>query len=245
MSSFDDPSFTGDNWARRYPDADLSDGPDPGPAVAFLAELAGPGARVLELAVGGGRVARPLSRAGVRVEGVEASAEVARRLAASPEGDAIPVVVADMADVPVDGPFDVVYVVWNSLYNLGTQERQVECVRNVARVLRPGGTFVTECFVPDLAQYDRQVVADDVTEESVALSVYRHEPHRQLLTKQRVTLTEQGIRLLPVRLRYLWPSELDLMARLAGLRLRARYGDWRRTPFGPVSTDHVSVYELA
>lgn len=243
MANFDDPSFTGDNWARRYPDADLSVGPDPGAAVDLLAGLVEPGARVLELAVGGGRVARPLSRRNLRVEGVEASAEVARRLAASPEGQSIPVVVADMADVPVDGPFDLVYVVWNSLYNLGSQERQIDCLSNVARVLKPGGTFVAECFIPDLAQYDRQVVADDVTEESASLSIYRHEPHLQLLTKQRVTFTEQGVHLLPVRLRYIWPSELDLMARLAGLRLRARYADWNRTPFGPASTDHVSIYD--
>jgi SAM-dependent methyltransferase len=243
VTSFDDPSFTGDRWARRYPDGDLTGGPDPAAAVDFLAELAGAGARVLELAIGGGRVARPLMRRGYRVEGVEASAAVAQRLAASPDGPSIPVVVADMADVPVSGTFGLVYVVWNSLFNLTTQARQVDCFRNVARVLEPGGTFVLECFVPDLAAYDRQVTVGDLTEDSALLSIVRHDRPEQRITKQLVTIAEQGIRLLSVRQRYSWPSELDLMAQLAGLRLRERHADWVRTPFGAASTDHISIYE--
>jgi SAM-dependent methyltransferase len=198
---------------------------------------------VLELAIGGGRVARPLLRRGLRVEGVEASAAVAQRLASSPEGAAIPVVVADMADVPVAGTFRLVYVVWNSLFNLTTQARQLDCFRNVARVLEPGGRFVIECYVPDLASYDGAIRAGAVTESSALLSAIQHDRAAQRIQMQHITIAEDGIRMLPVAHRYCWPSELDLMAQLAGLKLRDRYGDWQRTPYGPDSKQHVSVYQ--
>ncbi len=245
MTTFDDPSFTGDRWARRYPDGDLSGGPDPTAAVDFLAELAGDGARVLELAIGGGRVARPLLHRGLRVEGIEASAAVAQRLAASPDGGDIPVVVADMADVPAVPPFHLVYVVWNSLFNLTSQARQIECFRNVAGVLAPGGTFVIECYVPDLAGYDAPAEAGAVTEDSASISITQHDRARQRIQQQHVTFTEDGIRMLAVAHRYAWPSELDLMAQLAGLRLRERHSDWQRTPFSSDSQNHISVYETA
>jgi SAM-dependent methyltransferase len=241
MAGFDDPAFFGDRWASAY--QDLTRGPDPAPAVAFLAGLASPGTRVLELAIGGGRVALPLARQGLQVEGVEASQAVVQRLRAAPGGESLPVAVADMADVPVPGPFGLVYVVWNSLFNLPSQARQVDCFRNVARVLAPGGAFVLECFVPDLARFDRGVETTEVTEDSATISVTRHDPVAQRITRQHVTLDAQGIRLLPVALRYCWPSELDLMAQLAGLRLRERHGDWSRTPFDAGSRGHISVYE--
>jgi SAM-dependent methyltransferase len=243
MAGFDDPSFFGDRWASAY--EDLTGGPDPASAVAFLASLAGPGTRVLELAIGGGRVALPLARRGLQVEGVEASQAVVQRRRAAPGGDSLPVAVADMADVPVPGPFALVYVVWNSLFNLPSQARQVDCFRNVARVLEPGGAFVIECFVPDPARFDRGVETTDVTEDSATLTLSRHDPVAQRITRQHVTLDAQGIRLLPVALRYCWPSELDLMAQLAGLRLRERYGDWTQTPFDASSRGHISVYEPA
>lgn len=245
MTNFDDPSFTGDNWARRYPDSDLSVGPDPTAAVDFLAELAGGGARVLELAIGGGRVARPLLRRGLRVEGVEGSAVVAQRLASSPDGASIPVVVGDMADVGVAGPFRLVYVVWNSLFNLTGQARQIACFGNVAGVLEPGGVFVIECYVPDLAAYDAPIRTGAVTETSALLSVTQHNRAEQRIQMQHITIAEDGIRMLPVAHRYCWPSELDLMAQLAGLKLRERYSDWQRTPYGPDSKNHISVYEPA
>jgi SAM-dependent methyltransferase len=240
MAGFDDPAFFGDRWAGAY--QDLTRGPDPAPAVAFLAGLAGPGTRVLELAIGGGRVALPLARQGLQVEGIEASQAVVQRLRAAPGGASLPVAVADMADVPVPGPFGLVYVVWNSLFNLPSQARQVDCFRNVARVLAPGGAFVIECFVPDLARFDRGIETTEVTEDSATISVTRHDPVAQRITRQHVTLGAQGIRLLPVALRYCWPSELDLMAQLAGLRLRERHGDWSRAPFDAGSRGHISVY---
>jgi SAM-dependent methyltransferase len=241
MTIFDDPAFFGDRWASAY--EDLTAGPDPASAVEFLAGLASPGARVLELAIGGGRVALPLARRGLQVEGVEASQAVVQRLRAAPGGESLPVVVADMADVPVPGPFGLVYVVWNSLFNLPSQARQVDCFRNVARVLGPDGAFVLECFVPDPAQFDRGVETTEVTEDSATVTLTRHDPVAQRIVKQHVTVNAQGIRLLPVALRYCWPSELDLMAQLAGLRLRERHGDWSRTPFHASSRGHISVYE--
>ena len=179
------------------------------------------------------------------MEGIEVSAAVARRLQSAPGGSSVPVVVADMADVPVSGPFRLVYVVWNSLFNLTSQARQVDCFRNVARVLEPGGRFVVECYVPDVTGFDRPVEVDAVTEDSATITVTRHDRFAQRITQQHLTLSEQGIRSLPVAHRYCWPSELDLMAQLAGLRLRERHGDWIRTPFGPGSRDHISVYEPA
>ncbi len=223
----------------------MTGGPDPASAVEFLAGLAGGGARVLELAIGGGRVALPLARRGITIEGVEASRAVVQRLRAVPGGESIPVVIADMADVPVTGPFRLVYLVWNTLFNLTSQARQVACFGNVARVLEPGGVFVIECFVPDPARFDRGVETAEVTEDSATITLTRHDPVAQRITKQHVTLDGQGMRLLPVAQRYCWPSELDLMAQLAGLRLRERYSDWTRTAFDASSRGHVSVYELS
>ena len=243
MSGFDDPGFFGDRWASSYDDVtDL----DPGPAVEFLAGVAGDG-RVLELAVGTGRVALPLARRGISVEGVEASAAMVERLRAKPGGETMPVAIGDMADVPVDGPFSMVYLVFNTLYNLIHQERQVDCFRNVARVLEPGGVFVLETFIPDLAMFHKgqRVEAPVVTEDSAALRLSHHDPVKQHLTRQYVRLDSKGFHLTPVLLRYCWPSELDLMARLAGLRLRERHADWHRTPFGAESSSHISVYEWA
>lgn len=239
MTDFDDPAFSGDRWAGRY--HDLSQGPDPTAAVDFLAGLARPGARILELAIGGGRVAVPLARRGFAVEGIEASQAVVDRFRTLPGGD-LPVVTADLADVPVTGPFALVYVVWNSLFNLTSQQRQVDTFRNVARVLEPGGAFVCECYVPDPAAYDRQFRTDEVTEDTAGFTLTVHDRNAQVIRMQHVTVDGAGVRLLPVAHRYCWPAELDLMARLAGLDRRERWAGWDRTPFGRASGSHVSVY---
>jgi SAM-dependent methyltransferase len=240
MAGFDDPAFFGDRWADVYDERTTL---DPGPAVAFLAEMAGDG-RVLELAIGTGRVALPLAARGIAVEGVEGSEAMVERLRAKPGGERIPVVIGDMADVPAQGPFRLVYLVFNTLFNLPDAERQAACFRNVARVLDPGGAFVIECFVPDLARYDRdqRVEALDVTEDAATIEVVRHDAVAQRLMTQKVTFESQGIRLHPVALRYCWPSELDMMAGQAGLGLRERYADWDRRPFASDSAGHVSVY---
>jgi SAM-dependent methyltransferase len=197
MSGFDDPGFFGDRWADDY-----GNGPDPTLAVEFLAGLAGEG-RVLELASGTGRVTLPLSARGVDVQGVEGSTAMVARMRERPGGAQIPVVVGDMADVPVSGPFELVFLVFDTLFNLPSPERQMDCFRNVAQVLAPDGA------------------------------------------KQTITFTADGIRMLPVALRYCWPSELDLMASQAGLELQERYADWERRPFDSDSTSHISVYRPA
>jgi SAM-dependent methyltransferase len=242
MTGFGDPAFYGDRWADVY---DEHHGwLDPAGAVEFLAGLAGDG-RVLELAIGTGRVALPLAGRGVAVEGVDASEAMVARLRAKPGGGSVPVVIGDMAEVPVSGPFRLVYLIFNTLFGLLTQDRQAECFRNVAQVLGPGGVFVIECFVPDLARFDRgqRVRAREVTEDSATIEVSRHDAVLQRVTTQIVTLDGQGMRLRPVALRYSWPGELDLMAQAAGLRLTERYGDWDRRPFDSLSSKHISVYQ--
>jgi SAM-dependent methyltransferase len=242
VAGFDDPAFYGDRWAGVYDEhfAEM----DPAPAVEFLARLAG-NERVLELAIGTGRVALPLAGRGIAVEGVDASEAMVNRLRAKPGGESIPVVIGDMAEVPAAGPFGLVYLVFNALFGLLSKDRQAECFRNVARVLGPGGVFIIECFVPDLTRFDRgqRVQARAVAEDTAVLELSRHDLVHQRITTQVITFDGQGTHLRPVALRYSWPSELDLMARQAGLRLRERYGDWDKRPFHSASDRHISVYQ--
>jgi SAM-dependent methyltransferase len=244
MAGLDDPAFYGDRWAAVYDDHHRQ--MDPGPAVEFLAGLAGDG-RVLELAIGTGRVALPLAARGITVEGVDASAAMVERLRAKPGGGSIPVTIADMAQVPVSGPFRLVYLVFNTLFGLLSQARQAECFGHVARVLDPGGMFVIECFVPDLARFDhdQRVQARTVTEDAAIIEVSRHDRLQQRVTTQMITLDGQGMHLRPVAIRYSWPTELDLIADRAGLRLTERHADWDRRPFTSASDGHVSVYQRA
>jgi SAM-dependent methyltransferase len=202
------------------------------------------GGRVLELAIGTGRIALPLARRGVIVEGVDASEAMLERLRAKPGGDSIPVTIGDMAEVGVSGPFGLVYLVFNTLFCLLSQERQAECFQNVAKVLDPDGMFVIDCFVPDLTRFDRgqRVQTLAVTEDSAIFELSRHDAVQQRVTTQVVTLDGYGVHLRPVAIRYSWPGELDLMARQAGLHLADRYGGWDRRPFDSSSGQHVSVY---
>jgi SAM-dependent methyltransferase len=214
--------------------------------VEFLAGLAGDG-RVLELAIGTGRVALPLAARGITVEGIDASAAMVERLRAKPGGTSIPVTIGDMAQVPASGRFRLVYLVFNTLFGLLSQARQAECFASVARVLDPGGMFVIECFVPDLSRFDhgQRVQAQSVTEDSATIGISRHDKTQQRVDTQVVTFDSQGIHLRPVAIRYSWPAELDLMAERAGLRLTGRYADWDRPPFTSASDRHISVYQRA
>jgi SAM-dependent methyltransferase len=241
MTGFDDPAFYGGRWASVYDDR--YGGLDLAPAVDFLAELAD-GGRVLELAIGTGRIALPLARRGVVVEGVDASEAMVERLRAQPGGDSIPVTIGDLAEVGVSGRFRLVYLVANTLFCLLSQARQAECFLNVARVLDPDGMFVIDCFVPDLTRFDRgqRVQTLAVSEDSAIFELSRHDAVQQRVTTQVVTLDGDGVHLRPVAIRYSWPGELDLMARQAGLRLADRYGGWDRRPFDSSSGQHVSVY---
>jgi SAM-dependent methyltransferase len=240
---FGDPALFGEVWADDY---DEGPSPDPAPAVDFLAGLAN-GGRVLELAVGTGRVALPLAARGVRVEGVEGSPAMAARLREKPGGDGVPVTVGDMADVPADGPFTLVYLVYNTFFNLLEAERQQACFDNVARVLGEDGAFVIEAYVPDPSFFDRgqRVQALSVTENSATIEVYRFDLAAQRFHSQKITFDADGVRLRPHAERYCWPAELDVMAARAGLRLDTRLADWSGRPFGPDSTGHVSVYRRA
>ncbi len=244
MAGFDDPAFYGDQWAAVYDDHHGR--LDPVPAVRFLAGLAGDG-RVLELAIGTGRVALPLAARGITVEGIDASAAMVERLRAKPGGESIPVTIGDMAQVPAGGRFRLVYLVFNTLFGLLSQERQAACFASAARVLDPGGMFVIECFVPDLSRFDhdQSVHAQSVTEDSATITVSRHDKVRQRVDTQTITFDSQGTHLRPVAIRYSWPSELDLMAERGGLRLTGRYADWDRRPFTSASDRHVSVYQRA
>ena len=211
--------------------------------VTTLRELAG-GGRALELGIGTGRVALPLQQAGVEVHGIDASQAMVDRLRAKPGGDTIPVTVGDFADVAVEGEFSLVFALFSTFFSLLTQDEQVRCFQNVARHLGAGGAFVIEAFVPDLARYDRgqDVRAVRVGTDEVRLGVSQLDPVGQQITSQQIALTEEGARLYPVKIRYAWPSELDLMARLAGLGLRHRWEDWQRAPFAQGSSRHISVY---
>jgi SAM-dependent methyltransferase len=236
------PAMSFDDEVSRSYDRGLRGDEDA--AVAFLRELAGDG-RALELAVGTGRIALPLQAAGVEVDGIDLSQPMLDRLREKPGGETLGITLGDIADVPVEGRYRLVYIVFNSLFNLLTQDDQVRCFENVAAHLDDDGAFVVEAFTPGYLHRlrDHQYVdAEEVRVDGVWLDVARHDPTLQRLEKNHVSLTAEGIRLNPVVLRYVWPSELDLMARIAGLRLRQRHGGWERAPFTAESRLHVSVW---
>ena len=239
------PATYGDRIADLY-DRMVADLPDPVDCVERLAELAGPGP-ALELGIGTGRIALPLAARGVPVHGIDLSRAMVRRLRAKPGGDAIPVTLGDFAGVPVEGHYRLVYVVLNTFFGLLTQDDQVRCFAAVAGRLVPGGAFVVEAFVPDPARHQggQSIRVGYLGLDVVRLDLARHDPVAQRVDVQQLLVTAGGVRLQLVVVRYAWPAELDLMARLAGLRLRARWGGWRREPFGAASPGHVSVYERA
>ncbi|HEV3473947.1 MAG TPA: class I SAM-dependent methyltransferase [Actinomycetota bacterium] len=212
-------------------------------AVDCIAELAGSGP-ILELGIGTGRLAIPLTRRGVDVHGIDASEAMVARLREKPGGEGIPVTMANFRDVPVDGTYPLILVAFNTIFALTTQEDQVRCFEAVAARLSPGGMFVVEAFVPDPARFVEHQTTRTmrVEDDRVMLQASRHDPVGQRVDSQHILVAEEGIRLYPVQLRYSWPAELDLMARLAGLILRDRWGGWDRRPFDSESTGHVSVY---
>jgi ubiquinone/menaquinone biosynthesis C-methylase UbiE len=213
-------------------------------AVETLGQLAGKGP-ALELGIGTGRIALPMSQQGVEMVGIDASPSMVEKLRSKPGGDQIPVTLGDFADVPVEGEFPLIYIMFNTIFALLTQEAQIRCFQNVARHLTTEGAFVLEAFVPDLTRFTRgqnlQVL--NISENELRFDASQHDPVNQQVIAQHVFLTEAGVRLYPVQLRYAWPSELDLMARLAGLRLRSRWGDWKGGEFTASSGKHISVYE--
>jgi SAM-dependent methyltransferase len=213
------------------------------PTVDFLAALAGDGA-VLEFAVGTGRIALPLSRRGVRVHGIELSEAMVARLAAKPGAELVPVTIGDMAATRVPGTFRLVYLVFNTIMNLTTQDSQADCFRNAAAHLEPGGCFVIEVMVPQLQRLPpgETVQPFDVTSSHVGFDEY--DILTQCLVSHHYTAEADGrMRYSFTPFRYAWPAEFDLMARMAGMRLRERSSGWQREPFTALSTSHVSVWE--
>jgi SAM-dependent methyltransferase len=207
-----------------------------------LADLAA-GGRALELGIGTGRVALPLARRGVPVHGIDMSRAMVARLRAKPGGDAIGVTIGDFATTRVDGTFSVAYLVFNTIMNLTAQEVQVACFRNVAAHLEPGGCFVIEVHVPELRRLPpgQNVVPFHVSPTRWSFDVY--EVATQAMSSNYVEVADGRGEYWSIPFRYVWPAELDLMAQLAGLRLRERWDGWTREPFTSESRQHVSVWE--
>lgn len=210
------------------------------PVVDFLAELA-KGGSALELGVGTGRIALPLAERGVPVHGIDLSEEMVAQLQAKPGGERIPVTIGDFATTKVDGRFTVAYLVYNTIQNLTTQDAQVACFENVAEHLEPGGLFVIEVGMPDVRGERLRIF--DFSDHHIGIDEYDFE--NQGLISHHYTRTADGtFRYSWGPFRYVWPSELDLMARLAGMKLRERWSGWKREPFTSESTQLVAVYAL-
>ena len=231
----------GEDVAETYRDVQRGDEIE---AVTFLERLAGHGP-ALELAIGAGRIALPLAARGIRVDGIDISPAMIAQLRAKPGGAEISVTVGDFADVHAPDAYRLIFVVWNSLFNLLTQDDQVRCFQNVANHLIDEGSFVVEAYVPSFLyrlRNNQYVDAETIRVDEVRLDVLRHDMATQMIEESHVSLSPAGVRLNPVVQRYAWPSELDLMARIAGLRLKDRWGGWNREPFNSASDKHVSVY---
>lgn len=243
MSDYDKTTY-GDRIAVEY------DGFIPIPpeqtqaAVETLTALAN-GGSVLELGIGTGRVALPLAARGLKVHGIDASQKMVDEMRKKPGGDAITVTMGDFADVAVDGRFNLIFVVFNTFFALLTQEAQIRCFANVAAHLETNGLFVIEAFVPDPSRYARNqnLAVTTVGVDEVRLAASVHDPLEQRVKSQHVVISNNGTRCYPVQVRYAWPSELDLMAQLASLQLRERWGTWQRSPFRASDTSHISIYE--
>jgi SAM-dependent methyltransferase len=212
------------------------------PAVDFLAALAGDG-RALELGIGTGRIALPLAGRGVEVHGIDLSQAMVAKLREKPGGEEIPVGIGDFATTRVDGAFSLAYLVFNTINNLTTQEEQVACFRNVAAHLEPGGRFVIEVGVPELRRLPpgETMHVFDASEGHWGIDEY--DLVNQGLVSHHFSLVDGAIERVSMPFRYVWPSELDLMAELAGMRLRERWSGWKREPFTGESRNHVSVWE--
>jgi len=235
-------NYFDENVAARY-DETIGEWSDPDvvdPAVAFLAELAGEGA-ALELGIGTGRIALPLAARGIPVHGIDLSEEMVARLRTKPGGDAIPVAIGDFATTRVDQTFSLAYVVFNTIMNLRTQERQVACFQNVAAHLQPGGRFVVEIMLPELQRLPRGETFIPFSVAPDHLGIDEYDLVEQGLVSHHYYPATGDYSTFPGR--YLWPSELDLMAQLAGMELRDRWSDWTCEPFTAESTKHISVWQ--
>jgi SAM-dependent methyltransferase len=239
-------NYFGERVAERYDewDAALFEPAVVDPVVDFLVDVAGDGA-ALELGIGTGRIALPLARRGVRVHGIDLSAAMVARLRAKPGSEDIEVSIGDFATTKADGAFSLAYLVFNTIQNLTTQDEQVACFRNAAAHLEPRGCFVIEVGVPQLQRLPpgETIRAFDVSATRLGFDEY--DVASQGLVSHHYRQVNGRLEVLSVPFRYVWPSELDLMAQLAGMTLRERWGGWKREPFTSDSQMHVSVWEKA
>jgi SAM-dependent methyltransferase len=216
-------------------------------ALDLFESYAGSPPRAIEFAVGTGRLALPLRARGVAVRGVDISEEMVALLRGKPGGADMDVVIDDMTTIDLGDQVPLIYLAFNTLFALLTQERQVQCFANAARHLESGGRFVLDCFVPDIKRYDahntRMAVSSITSNQTHAYEMSIHDPVSQVVTSHHVRrLADGSTVVLPVTVRYAWPAEMDLMARLAGIRLETRWGWYDRRPFTESSAQHVSVY---
>jgi SAM-dependent methyltransferase len=234
----------GEHVARRFDErnAHQADPAVVGPMVAILADLAGDGA-ALELGIGTGRIALPLARRGVRVHGIDLSEAMVARLRAKPGAEQVGVTIGDFATTTVEGRFSVAYLVANTIMNLTTQDEQVACFRNVAAHLEPRGCFVIEVLVPRLQRLPPGERFQPFAVDPTHLGFDEYDVVRQGLVSHHYWIEDGKVDVDSPPFRYVWPSELDLMAQLAGMRLRERWGGWEREPFTADSPKHVSVWE--
>jgi trans-aconitate methyltransferase len=212
------------------------------PAADLLAALAGDG-EALEFAIGTGRIALPLAERGVRVSGIDNSEAMLARLREKPGAERIQGLAGDMATTRVDGDFSLVYLVFNTIFNLTTQDGQVACFQNAAAHLSSGGRFVIEARVPELQRLPLGQTVLPWRADPDGMSFYVYDVVTQRLSGQHYYLEDGRVQPSPTEMRYAWPAELDLMARLAGMRLEQRWGGWGREPFTGLSPSHVSVYQ--
>ena len=240
----EDDGYFDEHVAARYDEsaAEMFDPALVDPVIDLLVEIAGSG-RALELGIGTGRIALPLAQRGVPVHGIELSKAMVARLRAKPGGEDIGVTIGDFATTTVDRTFSVAYLVFSTILNLTTQAAQVACFRNVAAHLEPGGCFVIEVGVPALQRLPpgETIRAFHVSETRWGFDEY--DVAIQGLTSHHLEIVDGRVERLSVPFRYVWPSELDLMAQLAGMRLRERWSGWKREPFTSDSRKHVSVWE--
>ncbi len=238
-----DDGYFDERAAARYDETDETSGAGAvEPVVDLLTELAGTG-RALELGIGTGRIALPLAQRGVPVHGIDMSKAMVARLRAKPGGEDIGVTIGDFATTTVDGTFSLAYLVFNTIANLTTQEAQVACFRNVAAHLERGGCFLIEVGIPELQRLPPGETARVFHVSETRWGIDEYDVATQGLISHHFEIADGSLEQASIPFRYTWPAELDLMAQLAGMRLRDRWSGWKREPFTSYSRKHVSVWE--
>jgi len=237
------PSTYGDTIAEVYDNIYQYVNPD---MIERLYECA-PNGQVFELGIGTGRIAIPLLNRGINIDGIDSSAAMIEKLKTKLNGRHIGLQIGDFSKFKTVKKYDLIYIVFNTLYGLLTQEDQMNCFRCVSDALKPKGRFVIEGFVPDVTRFDRgqTIRTDEIETNLVQLECSKHDLINQRVDSQIIRITENGIKLIPVNVRYVWPSELNLMAKITGFELSERWSNWKKDNFNSDSLSHISIYEKA